>query len=271
MDHQNFIALEDIRIAKPCRADWDAMSGNDRARFCGSCHKNVYDISVMTRQEARELILEREGNVCIRMYRRVDGTVITGDCPVGISTARRPFFGLLAGLAALLVSGAAVANQSQPAAAPDGTTVAQRWTERLRTVPFLSRIVDQVAPAPPPVMMGDVAYMPPNVPATVPTQAPTVVMGSPPPIMGKIAAPAPTPAATPVGTPALSHHALITMGEPTIKDPTPTPVPHPDGVHPTKVHQGKPTLVVSPQSKRAGATIKGGKQEAAKKTAGKLP
>lgn len=55
------IALEQIRIATPCDADWDEMTGDDRARFCGSCQKNVYNISDMTREEATDMVTQREG------------------------------------------------------------------------------------------------------------------------------------------------------------------------------------------------------------------
>jgi hypothetical protein len=75
--------LDNIRVASPCRASWEAMTGDDKARFCQSCHKNVFNISLMTREEAETLIREKEGNLCVRFARRADGTIVTGDCPVG--------------------------------------------------------------------------------------------------------------------------------------------------------------------------------------------
>lgn len=75
--------LDNLQIASPCRADWHKMTGDDKARFCGSCQKNVFNISLMSRQEAEALILEKEGNLCVRLARRADGTIITGDCPIG--------------------------------------------------------------------------------------------------------------------------------------------------------------------------------------------
>ncbi len=98
----NLIALEEIRFAQPCRADWNRMTGDERARFCGSCHKNVYDISRMTRAEAQKLIAEKEGDLCLRLHRRPDGTVITSDCPVGSSSAARPLWWGMAALTALI-------------------------------------------------------------------------------------------------------------------------------------------------------------------------
>jgi hypothetical protein len=82
-DHSSFI--HDLQIASPCKVDWDSMSGDERKRFCGQCKLNVYNISAMTLPEAEKLVADSEGNVCLRMYRRVDGTVITQDCPVGIA------------------------------------------------------------------------------------------------------------------------------------------------------------------------------------------
>ncbi|HEY0076993.1 MAG TPA: hypothetical protein VGB77_23105, partial [Abditibacteriaceae bacterium] len=68
--------LDDIRVATPCRADWDKMSGDEQARFCQSCRKNVYNIAMMSRDEALALITEKEGNLCVRLSRRADGTLI---------------------------------------------------------------------------------------------------------------------------------------------------------------------------------------------------
>ncbi|HEX8463931.1 MAG TPA: hypothetical protein VF627_04870 [Abditibacterium sp.] len=97
----NFISLESIHIATPCRANWNKMTGDDRARFCRSCAKNVYNLSAMSRAQAQRLILDNEGQLCIQLHRRADGTVITSDCPVGISPARKPTRWLGAMLAAI--------------------------------------------------------------------------------------------------------------------------------------------------------------------------
>jgi hypothetical protein len=59
------------------------MYGNDRMRFCGDCKLNVYNLSGMTRDEAESLIMNAEGRLCVRFYRRTDGTIITENCPVG--------------------------------------------------------------------------------------------------------------------------------------------------------------------------------------------
>jgi len=81
--------LDHLRIAAPCKADWDEMTGDDRVRFCGQCEKNVYNLSAMPREEAEAFLVEREGAVCVRLYKRADGTVLTADCPVGVRTRRR--------------------------------------------------------------------------------------------------------------------------------------------------------------------------------------
>lgn len=81
--------LENVRVASPCSADWDAMIGDDRSRFCQHCQKDVYNISAMPRQEAEQFLRERTKETCIRVYRRTDGTVLTSDCPVGVKRARR--------------------------------------------------------------------------------------------------------------------------------------------------------------------------------------
>ena len=75
--------LNNIRVASPCSADWGGMIGTDRKRYCGDCKLNVYNISGMTLPEAESLLTQSEGRLCVRYYRRADGTVLTKDCPVG--------------------------------------------------------------------------------------------------------------------------------------------------------------------------------------------
>ena len=75
--------LNNLKVASPCSQDWDAMLGDNRRRYCGECKLNVYNLSGMTRAEAESLIQKSEGRLCVRFYRRADGSVITEDCPVG--------------------------------------------------------------------------------------------------------------------------------------------------------------------------------------------
>ncbi|WP_123580305.1 hypothetical protein [Abditibacterium utsteinense] len=83
------IELEAIHIASPCRADWEQMRGDDRVRHCKACAKNVYNLSTMTREQAKRLISEKEGDLCVQLHRRADGTVITSDCTVGVSIHKK--------------------------------------------------------------------------------------------------------------------------------------------------------------------------------------
>jgi hypothetical protein len=76
--------LRNVKVASPCLADWDRMIGGERARFCGQCELNVYNLSAMSASEAESLIARTEGRLCVRYYRRKDGSIITQDCPVGL-------------------------------------------------------------------------------------------------------------------------------------------------------------------------------------------
>ena len=81
--------LDNVRIAAPCSADWDSMFGNERIRFCGQCQLNVYNLSEMSEAEAERLIGQTEGRLCVRYYRRQDGSIITQNCPVGLRAIKR--------------------------------------------------------------------------------------------------------------------------------------------------------------------------------------
>ncbi|WP_438027295.1 hypothetical protein [Sorangium sp. So ce233] len=80
--------LDSIRVASPCPTNWDEMVGDDRVRFCPHCEKNVYNLSEMPRDEAERLVRASAGDLCVRLYRRADGTVLTADCPLGVNRRR---------------------------------------------------------------------------------------------------------------------------------------------------------------------------------------
>ena len=75
--------LNNIKIASPCAADWDKMFGDKRQRHCSDCKLNVYNLSDMTQIEAENFLINSEGRVCVKFYRRTDGTILTKDCPIG--------------------------------------------------------------------------------------------------------------------------------------------------------------------------------------------
>src|SRR5947209_11298008 len=81
--------LDGVRVAAPCPADWEKMVGDERMRYCGQCNLHVYNLSGMTKREAEALITNTEGRLCVRFYRRGDGTVLTRNCPVGLRALKQ--------------------------------------------------------------------------------------------------------------------------------------------------------------------------------------
>ena len=72
--------LGDLRVAYPCEVNWDDMEGSERVRHCSTCRLHVYNLSNLTRQQAQNLVEGAEGRLCVRFYRRADGSVMTQDC-----------------------------------------------------------------------------------------------------------------------------------------------------------------------------------------------
>lgn len=100
----NIDLLDSVQIAAPCHADWERMESvncSDRVRHCSECRLNVYNLSEMSRQEALSLLSQHEGRLCVRFYRRSDGTILTNNCPVGLRAVRRLFLKRLASVASL--------------------------------------------------------------------------------------------------------------------------------------------------------------------------
>lgn len=162
--------LDNLKIASPCRADWQDMVGDDRVRHCHSCNKQVFDLSALTRDQAEALILEKHGQLCARYYQRRDGRVMTSDCREGLLAARKLKVIAVASLA-LLGTGAGVAVQRHNRIELDGVDSVDvaPATEAVRTHAVTSawqepppRPVVRLPPAPKPpepelFIMGDIA------------------------------------------------------------------------------------------------------------------
>jgi hypothetical protein len=97
--------LSELKIASPCTASWDEMHGDDCVRFCQHCCLNVYNLSTMTRRQAEALVKEKEGRLCVRFYRRRDGTALTANCPVGFCAVRRALLTQLGVIAFVMLFG----------------------------------------------------------------------------------------------------------------------------------------------------------------------
>jgi hypothetical protein len=95
--------LDNVKVAAPCPANWDNMCGNEQVRFCGQCNLSVYNLSGMTRHEAEAFVTRAEGHVCIRFFRRADGTILTGNCPVGLRALKKRVSGVAKAAASTVV------------------------------------------------------------------------------------------------------------------------------------------------------------------------
>ena len=158
--------LDLVEIPIPCEVPWDGMPGDEQVRHCGQCKQNVYNVSMLTRAEANQLLRQR---ACLRIYRRPDNTVITSDCRERLRAARKKGLLIFAGTL-LIVLWAQICAQF----------VGLMGLKRLfgvgqhtmgAAIPMPGQVAPPVAP-PPPAVQG----LPPiELP-------PPPVMGEPPPL-----------------------------------------------------------------------------------------
>jgi hypothetical protein len=148
------LTLDNLRVATPCHASWEAMKGDERARFCGECRKHVYNLSAMSRAEATSLLAERGETLCVRFYQRADGTVLTGDCPVGVRLIRRRMRLALASVCAALFSlvssrlvGGAVIERVASGSVP--ARVMEEQTRVARRLPVIGDVIEALSPSRP--------------------------------------------------------------------------------------------------------------------------
>jgi len=161
--------LDQVRVASPCKADWNEMLGDERVRYCLGCEKNVYNLSSMQREDAEALLRERLGNeLCVRFYQRADGTILTQDCPEGVKKKRRKKLALaVAGAGAMAAAAATMFFKSTCVQGERG--------------PVAGAAMYPIEPTP---MMGEIADPTPTPVPTPPTMGSAVpVMGAPPPLV----------------------------------------------------------------------------------------
>lgn len=138
--------LSHVRVASPCPASWNSMTGDERVRFCDQCHLHVYNLSGLSREEAERLVLEREGRLCVRFFQRADGTMLTQDCPKGWRLVKRRAWQLLVRSAAIGV--ACFAGAIGLAAAPRGAgSLRMRFFEPFARIPtWEARVTNWLRP-----------------------------------------------------------------------------------------------------------------------------
>jgi hypothetical protein len=130
------------------------MRGDERVRFCDHCGLSVFNISALSRNEAKALIAGTEGRICARLYRRADGTVLTKDCPIGLRALRRRLTKRAAAIFAALVSlsSAALGQQPSKKSEQEGcipqTRITRTTSQSNSDAPVLSgTVLDQVGAA----------------------------------------------------------------------------------------------------------------------------
>jgi hypothetical protein len=194
------VSLEVIDIARPCPADWDEMRGDDQVRFCKHCSLNVYNLSAMSRDAAERLVAEREGKLCVRMYRRLDGTVVTDDCEGAFKLAAKRVGRFAKAMTAVVLTAALAplgfsrwlnaAPSDKSSSSTPSVCVTPRAIMGDMVEPPVQFQGRMVAPA----KMGEMV-----APAPAPAPAPVPLMGAPAPLPPPAAATQPaTPATQPV-------------------------------------------------------------------------
>lgn len=124
--------LDNIMIAAPCTADWNNMEGDDTVRFCNLCELNVFNLSGMSDKDAEALLRSKSADpnssLCIALYRRQDGTIITDNCPVGLRKIRNRMLKLKenGSVLARIAAGLALFVLGLPAEAQDNPNVMMR-------------------------------------------------------------------------------------------------------------------------------------------------
>ncbi len=88
--------------------DWEAMTGDDRARYCAACGKHVHNLTGMSKSDADALVRAHAGELCGRAFERPDGSLTIEESDLRVPPKRafqftiRSLMAIIAGVAATL-------------------------------------------------------------------------------------------------------------------------------------------------------------------------
>ncbi|MFL6255443.1 MAG: ankyrin repeat domain-containing protein [Pyrinomonadaceae bacterium] len=107
---------EHLQVSEPCSTEWDAMSGDERVRFCERCQLHVHNLSEFTPREAFDLVLRSGGRLCLSIEHDQRGVPRTRALAEPLYQISRRVSRLAAGAfgAALTLSSAAAVRAQTP-------------------------------------------------------------------------------------------------------------------------------------------------------------
>ncbi len=122
--------IDDFAIDVPCPIPWSSMKGNNNVRYCKVCDLNVHNLSSMTENEVNAFLESNSDGVCVNLFRRPDGTIVTDRCPPALRVVQEKaklwYAASVAFLSLLLVSGPSSAQKAEsippkppPASSPE--------------------------------------------------------------------------------------------------------------------------------------------------------
>lgn len=115
--------LNSLVIDSPCKVDWSTMTGDEKIRFCHQCKFNVHNLSEMDEAEIESLFDLNTGRLCVRLYKRQDGTVLTRDCRTKMRVLKKAFRRSVASILGMAAwFGIAAPVNAQSAAVPQTIT-----------------------------------------------------------------------------------------------------------------------------------------------------
>ncbi len=147
----------DIQIPEPCHADWQQMPVvSSAARHCGSCARQVHDLSRLSAREIRRLVESTGGSFCGRVTHRADGSMLLREEAARTSLLPGAGFVLAAALATAGIAtsadaqnssnrgtaaGASAAGGPQKASLGQITPIAETRSDSTHTEPVLGGMI----------------------------------------------------------------------------------------------------------------------------------
>lgn len=86
------VGLVEFDVPLPCSVPWENMKGDDKSRLCQTCDHHVYNFSSMDAEEIAKVLNQNQEKVCIQLYKRNDGKVISAnDCKINLRNIKKAY------------------------------------------------------------------------------------------------------------------------------------------------------------------------------------
>lgn len=138
------------KLSHPCSQDWNAMTGDDKRRFCEGCQLHVHNLSAMSHTEQQSLLAKRGVRQCVAYVLKDDSIQVRSGS--WLLLQRLLYYGRAGMAFGLMVLTLGLSSCVSKAPKAEQSNIPDSQTCKPRPTPLNGRMVAGGITTPPPSM-----------------------------------------------------------------------------------------------------------------------